>query len=93
MSHSHYPDTIAVSTNEKINHVVDDPYRYQCPECGCHTIIIRTHNGYAANYKEVERTMNGKQGTVRDYRCTQCGSTFDRVYDKKTDSRQPNVHE
>jgi len=79
----------SANTNTKLNDVVDDKWRYQCPECECETIIVRSFAGHERQHLEVELTMLDprQNNTVKQYRCHSCSSTFDRPYDKKTKER------
>jgi len=81
-----------VSTATSLSKYVGEPYRFQCPECGAHSVILRTQFGFPAQYKEVQRTIRGTEGTVKDYRCNPCGATFNEVYDKKKGELRASVH-
>jgi len=61
-----------------------DRWRYQCPKCGYHTIMVRTRKGSASMHKEVELSMRQQESShVHNFRCDDCGHVFDRPYDKK----------
>lgn len=82
----------APRTSTLLSRAVGESYRFQCPECEAHSVIVRTHNGYPANYKEVDETMYDADKHVHDYRCKKCGAVFDAVYDKKANALQRSVH-
>jgi rubredoxin len=82
----------SATTDTLLSKYVGEPYRFQCPECDAHGVILRAKHGYPANYKEVDVTMYDRDEHVHDYRCKQCGAVFDEVYDKKHDEIRGSVH-
>ena len=80
------------TTAKKLQNQVDDRWRYVCVNCESTCIVVRTHVGFPANYKEVNRTMGDyKGGHVHDYRCKQCGHVSDTVYDKKAGGERQSI--
>lgn len=68
-----------------------DEWRYQCPHCGAHTIVVRKMVGEELQHLEyrdapaVERWMRSKE--IKRFRCDACSETFDDPYDKKLGER------
>jgi DNA-directed RNA polymerase subunit RPC12/RpoP len=80
---------LAPSSKTLLHRLLDEQYRYQCPDCDCHSIVVRSKVGTVAQHKE--NTDHPRANTlgfdrderVRDFRCHSCGATFDAPYDKK----------
>lgn len=55
--------------------MASDPWRYQCPECGSHTVQSRVST----------EERGAKCGRVSEgrYYCGKCFASFERRYDKK----------
>mgnify|MGYP000061172375 CR=1 FL=1 len=61
-----------------------DEWRYVCPSCGSHTIVIRQRRGWPQEHSDVSgEFLDGVVGHVHDFKCQSCGSENDVLYDKK----------
>lgn len=87
----------APTTERLLNEIVDDTYRYACPECSSVSVVVRRKLGSPKEYLEAKRD-DSTIGTmaqqtdgmerIHDFRCNICSATFDDPYDKRAGERR-----
>lgn len=69
-----------------------EEWRYQCPSCGSHTIVVRKMLGEDLQHLEYsDAPMVDKRNRrieIGKFRCDVCSETFDDPYDKKLGERR-----
>lgn len=80
----------AASTETFLNHVVDEQWRYRCPDAACRStaVAVRRQIGDVKKHSEWNPAYFKNDPHVHQFRCDCCGETFDDPYDAKHDERR-----